>query len=911
MAEITPVENPNGIPGVDEVNAMVPKALDALEKYREFNQEQIDYIVKKASVAALNQHAPLAKLAVDETGRGRVEDKAVKNIFACEHVTNYLAKQKTVGVINRDPISGIVEIADPVGVVAGITPTTNPTSTAIFKSLLAIKTRNPIIFSFHPAAQKSSAAAAKVVRDAAIAAGAPADCIQWIETGSLEASNALMHHSGVATILATGGNAMVEAAYSCGKPALGVGAGNVPAYLHKDCNLRRAVNDIVVSKNFDYGMICASEQAAIVHQDIWDEFVAETKKLHVYWCNAEEKAKLEEFLFGVKAYSENCAGRKLNPTIVGKSPQWLAENAGFSVPEETSVLFAEISGVGEQEPLSFEKLSPVLAIMKAKDEKEGFDLSEAMLENGGLGHSACIHTRDSQLSEDFGIRMKACRILWNVPTSLGGVGDIYNAIIPSLTLGCGSYGKNSVSNNVQAVNLVNVKRIGRRNNNMQWFKVPSKIYFEPNSIRYLQDMRELDSRVVIVTDKVMNEIGVVQKIVDQLLARENGDQIRYKVIDYVEPEPSVETVQKGAAEMREFQPDTIIAVGGGSPMDAAKIMWLLYEHPDLDFGDLREKFFDIRKRAFRVPINEKARLVCIPTTSGTGSEVTPFAVITDHQTGYKYPIADYAVTPSVAIIDPELAYSQPARVATDSGLDALTHCIESFISVYSNDFTDGLALHGIRLVWNNLHKAVVEGDRCAKEHMHNAATIAGMAFANGMLGVCHGISHTLGAMYHVAHGRMNSLLLPATVLYNSQTPVKPTSWPKNEYYTAGEKMKDVAWAMGLPNGSVEESARNVADAIVKLRQSLSVENSIKEIHPEIDDHEFMSNLDKVAMRAYEDQCTPANPRVPLLDEIKDIAVSVFYGTTIEEGKATRLKWEADNNYDGNLLTNGLTNDNAE
>ncbi|MDR1861713.1 MAG: bifunctional acetaldehyde-CoA/alcohol dehydrogenase [Candidatus Ancillula sp.] len=891
MSEVKPVDNPENIAGVNEVNDMVPKALKALGEYRALDQEKIDYIVKKASVAALNQHAPLAKFAVEETGRGRIEDKAVKNIFACEHVTNYLAKQKTVGVISRDPISGITEIADPVGVVAGVTPTTNPTSTAIFKSLIAIKTRNPIIFGFHPSAQQCSIAAAKVVRDAAIKAGAPENCIQWVETPSLEATTALMNHEGVATILATGGNAMVEAAYSCGKPALGVGAGNVPSYVHKDANIKRAANDIVVSKNFDYGMICASEQAVILHKDIADEFLNECEKLHVYMCNADEKAKLEEFLFGVKAYSENCSGRKLNPTIVGKSPQWLAENAGFSVPEETSVIFAEVSKVGEEEPLTFEKLSPVLAVIKVNDEVEGFDAAEAMLENGGLGHSACIHTRDSQLAEDYGTRMQACRILWNNPTSLGGVGDIYNAIIPSLTLGCGSYGKNSVSNNVQACNLVNVKRIGRRNNNMQWFKVPSRIYFEPNSIKYLQDMRELDSRVVIVTDKVMNEIGVVQKVIDQLLAREDGQNIRYKVIDYVEPEPSVETVQKGAAEMRDFQPDTIIAVGGGSPMDAAKIMWLLYEHPEIDFNDLREKFFDIRKRAFRIPKLEKARLVCIPTTSGTGSEVTPFAVITDHSTGYKYPIADYAITPSVAIIDPELAYSQPARVATDSGLDALTHCIESYISVYANDYTDGLALHGIRIISKNLEKAVLEGDRCAKESMHNAATIAGMAFANGFLGVCHGISHTLGAVYHVAHGRMNSLLLPTTVRYNAKTPVKPTAWPKYDHYVAGEKMQDIAWAMGLDNSTPEVATENVATFIEGMRDRLGVEKSIKEVHPEINDDDFMRNLDSIVMRAYEDQCTPANPRVPLLEEMKDIAVGVFYGVRMEEGNRIRKEWE--------------------
>jgi acetaldehyde dehydrogenase/alcohol dehydrogenase len=700
-----------------------------------------------------------------------------------------------------------------------------------------------------------------------------------------------MNHEGIATILATGGNAMVKAAYSCGKPALGVGAGNVPAYIEKTANLKRAVNDIVVSKNFDYGMICASEQAAIVDKEIWDEFLAEARRLKVYICNADEKRKLEEFIFGVAAYSENCGGRALNPTVVGKSPQWIAENAGFKVPDDTSVIFAEISEVGINEPLSFEKLSPVLAIIRSENSADGFDKAEAMLENGGLGHSACIHTSNQQLVEEYGIRMKAVRILANSPTSLGGVGDIYNAIIPSLTLGCGSYGHNSVSNNVQAVNLINVKRIGRRNNNMQWFKIPARIYFEPNAIQYLRDMREIDSRVAIVTDKVMTEIGVVQKVIDQLLARQNGEAIRYKIIDYVEPEPSVETVQRGAAELREFNPDTIIAVGGGSPMDAAKIMWLLFEHPEIDFADLREKFFDIRKRAFRLPILEKARLVCIPTSSGTGSEVTPFAVISDHATGYKYPIADYTITPDVAIVDPELALTQPPRLAADSGFDALTHCIESYVSVYANDYTDGLALHGIRLIWENLEASVKEGaaNPKAREKMHNAATIAGMAFANGFLGMCHGVAHTLGALFHVAHGRTNAILLPHVIRYNGASDVKPTSWPKYDHYTAPERFQDIARQIGVDSSTPGAAVSAVATAIEGLRDRLGIEPSFQALN--VDEAEFMNSLERIAMRAYEDQCTPANPRVPILDDIKDVAVAGYYGISIEDGHKKRLEWE--------------------
>ena len=600
-----------------EVDALVKKGLKALDEFEKLDQKQVDHIVAKASVAALNKHLVLAKMAVEETHRGLVEDKATKNIFACEHVTNYLAGQKTVGIIREDDVMGIDEIAEPVGVVAGVTPVTNPTSTAIFKSLIALKTRCPIIFGFHPGAQNCSVAAAKIVRDAAIEAGAPENCIQWIEHPSIEATGALMKHDGIATILATGGPGMVKAAYSSGKPALGVGAGNAPAYVDKNVDIVRAANDLVLSKHFDYGMICATEQAIIADKDIYDPLIKELKRRKAYFVNAEEKAKLEQYMFGCTAYSGQTP--KLNSVVPGKSPQYIAKAAGFEIPEDATILAAECKEVGENEPLTMEKLAPVQAVLKSDNKEQAFEMCEAMLKHGA-GHTAAIHTNDRDLVREYGQRMHACRIIWNSPSSLGGVGDIYNAIAPSLTLGCGSYGGNSVSGNVQAVNLLNIKRIARRNNNMQWFKIPAKTYFEPNAIKYLRDMYGIE-KAVIVCDKVMEQLGIVDK---------------------------------------EFEPDTIIAVGGGSPMDASKIMWLLYEHPEISFSDVREKFFDIRKRAFKIPpLGKKAKLVCIPTSSGTGSEVTPFAVITDHKTGYKYPITDYALTPSVAIVDPVLARTQP------------------------------------------------------------------------------------------------------------------------------------------------------------------------------------------------------------------------------------------------------------
>ncbi|MFC6580487.1 bifunctional acetaldehyde-CoA/alcohol dehydrogenase [Planomonospora parontospora] len=865
------------------VDALVGNALKALAEYDSFTQEQVDHIVKKASVAALDRHGALAALAVEETGRGVFEDKAVKNIFACEHVTHSMADLKTVGVVSRDEINGIVEIADPVGVVCGVTPVTNPTSTTIFKALLALKTRNPIVFAFHPSAQRCSAEAARIVRDAAVEAGAPEHCIQWITEPSLEATSALMHHEGVSTILATGGNGMVRAAYSAGKPALGVGAGNVPAYIERSAKLRRAVHDVVLSKTFDHGMICASEQAVILGHEIYDAALAEFRRLHAHVATPEEKAKLEEFVFGAAAGGEGCSGARLNPDVVGRSPQWIAAQAGFTVPGDTSVILVPVDAVGPAEPLTREKLCPVLAVLRASSREEGLTHAERMVEFHGLGHSAVIHTEDAALAEEYGRRVKAVRVIWNAPASQGGIGDMYNAFLPSLTLGCGSYGHNSVSNNVTAVNLINIKRIGRRNNNLQWFKIPAKIYFEPNAIRYLADMPDVH-RVTVVTDAVMTRLGYVDRIIDVLQRR--GERVALQIVDDVEPEPSVATVDRGAELMRSFRPDTIIALGGGSVMDAAKVMWLRYEHPEVVFADMKEKFFDIRKRAFRFPaLGERARLVCVPTTSGTGAEVTPFAVITDGATGKKYPLADYALTPSVAIVDPVLAADLPRVVTADSGFDALTHAIESYVSVYANDFTDGLALQAVKLVFRYLERAVQHGaaDPEAREKMHNAGTIAGMSFGNAFLGIVHAMSHTLGATFHVAHGRTNALLLPHVIRYNGTVPSKLSGWPKYEDYRAPERFCEIAQALGLPAATPAEGVESLAAAVERLRDAVGIEPSFQRIG--VDEEAFLASLPQQAMNAYQDQCAPANPRMPMLDDMQDLMRAAYYGR--RDGDAER------------------------
>ena len=858
--------------GIKEVDEAVKKAQACLASYESYTQEQIDYIVAKASVAALDQHGYLAKLALEETGRGVFEDKATKNLFACEYVVNNIRPLKTVGIVSEDSVTGITTIADPVGVVCAITPVTNPTSTAIFKSLICLKTRNPVIFSFHPLALKCSVEAAKIVRDAAIAAGAPKDCIQWIEHPSMDATSALMNHEGVATILATGGNAMVKSAYSCGKPALGVGAGNVPSYLEKSCNVKQAVNDVVMSKSFDNGMICASESAIFVDEEIYDEVVKELVSYGVYMCNDTEKKKLIKYMFNVEKTSEY-KNASLNGAVAGKSAHYIASQSGFEVPEKTNILVVKCNEVGECEPMSREKLSPVLALYKVKGKEEGFAKSKAMVEFHGLGHTAAIHTEDETIAHEFGLLMPTLRIIWNSPSTFGGIGNIYNSLIPSFTLGCGSYGHNSVGGNVSACNLLNYKKIGKRRNNMQWFKVPSKIYFERNSIEYLHQMKEMH-RVIIVTDRSMVDLGYVDRVTDQFKLRDKS--VQYELFCDVESDPDIETVYKGVELMNSFNPDTIIALGGGSPIDAAKGMWLFYENPEVDFNDLKQKFMDIRKRAFRYPeLGKKAKLVCIPTTSGTGSEVTPFAVISDKKNNKKYPLTDYSLTPTIAIIDPEFTMTLPRSVTADTGMDVLTHATEAFVSTMANDYTDGLALQAVRMVFKYLKRSYDSGkyDPEAREKMHNASCLAGMSFANAFLGINHSLAHKLGAYYHIPHGRLIAILLPHVIRYNGTKPTKLSTWPKYNYYQADQKYMELAQNIGLNVNTPEEGVEAYAKACGELGKSIGIKMNLKS--QGIDKEEFYSHIEEIAYLAYEDQCSPANPRVPVVSDMIEILKKAY------------------------------------
>lgn len=855
--------NPVDVQGM--IDDLAQKANVALKEMETFDQEKINHIVHQMAMAALDQHMPLAKMAVEETGRGVVEDKAIKNMYASEYIWHSIKYEKTVGVIREDDQTGIIEIAGPVGVVCGVTPTTNPTSTTIFKAMIAIKTANPIIFAFHPSAQRCSAEAARVVRDAAIAAGAPENCIQWIEQPSIDATSMLMNHPGVAIVLATGGPGMVKAAYSTGKPALGVGAGNVPAYIEKTAKIKRAVNDLIVSKAFDNGMICASEQAIIVDKEIYAAVKAEFEAHQVYFVKPNELQKLEDAVMNEGKYA-------VNPAIVGYSAEHIASLAGIKVPKGTKILVAELEGAGAEYPLSREKLSPVLAMMKAQDAAHAFDLCEAMLELGGLGHTAVIHTENEDLQVKFGLRMKACRVLVNTPSSEGGIGNIYNEMIPSLTLGCGSYGKNSVSKNVSAINLINIKTVAKRRNNMQAFKLPAKVFFEKNSLQYLQKMENVE-RVMIVCDPGMVEFGYADKVRKELKKRANDVQV--EIFSEVEPNPSTNTVYAGTKLIVDFQPDTIIALGGGSAMDAAKGMWMFYEHPETEFFGAKQKFLDIRKRTYKIGKPVKSQLVCIPTTSGTGSEVTPFAVITDSDTHVKYPLADYALTPDVAIIDPQFVMSVPASVTADTGMDVLTHAIESYVSVMASDYTRGLSLQAIKLVFESLEKSVKTADPESREKMHNASTIAGMAFANAFLGICHSIAHKVGGEYNIPHGRTNAILLPHVIRYNAKDPSKHAMFPKYEYFHADTDYAEIARFLGLKGKTTAELVESLATAVHDLGVAVGIDMSLKA--QQVSKETVDKTVDHLAELAYEDQCTTANPKEPLISELKQIILDAYEG----------------------------------
>ena len=847
------------------IDGYVAKAQKALNEFMALNQEQIDAIVKAMTLAGLDKHMELAKMAVEETGRGVYEDKITKNMFATEYVYHSIKNEKTVGVIAENDLEDYEIIAEPVGVVCGVTPVTNPTSTTMFKALISVKSRNPIIFGFHPGAQKCSAAAAKIVLDAAVAAGAPENCIQWIEYPSIEATNALMNHPGVATVLATGGSGMVKAAYSTGKPALGVGPGNVPCYIHKSADLEQAVNDLILSKTFDNGMICASEQAAIVDKAIAPKFEKLMKKYGCYFAKPDEIKKLSDYCID----SEKGA---VNPVIVGKPATWIAEQAGVKVPEGTKILLAKLDGVGPEYPLSREKLSPVLAYFIVDSTEEGIDRAEEMVMFHGMGHSAVIHANDEDVIQKYAATMKASRLIVNSPSSHGAIGDIYNTNMPSLTLGCGSYGGNSVSGNVTTVNLINQKRVAKRRVNMQWFKVPDKIYFEHNSIQYLEKMPNI-TRAFIVTDPGMVSLGYVDKILYYL--RKRTEHVHCEIFSDVEPDPSIETVKRGAQMMDEFKPDVIIALGGGSAMDAAKGMWLFYEHPDVDFNSLRLRFLDIRKRAFKFPkMGNKAQLVAIPTTSGTGSEVTSFAVISDKKNNMKYPLADYELTPNIAIIDPQFVMSLPKSATADTGLDVLTHALEAYVSVMASDYTDGLAMKAIQLVFKYLPRAYKNGAEDA-EKMHNASCMAGMAFTNAFLGLNHSIAHKIGGEYHVPHGRANAVLLPHVIKYNASTPSKFVSFPKYKKFIADEKYAEIAAFLGLPAKTTEEGVQSLINAVIDLMKEVNEPLSFSECG--IDEETYMRNVPDIANKAFEDQCTTANPKLPLVKEIEQIMIDAYKG----------------------------------
>lgn len=847
------------------IDELATKGVEALDVMSNFTQEQVDHIVHQAAIAALDKHMYLAKLAVDETGRGIYEDKAIKNMYASEYIWNSIKYDRTVGVIAEDKEQGLVSIAEPVGVICGVTPTTNPTSTTIFKALIALKTRNSIVFAFHPSAQKSSAEAARIVRDAAIEAGAPKDCIQWIEEPSIEATGILMNHPKIATVLATGGPGMVKAAYSTGKPALGVGAGNVPSYIAADAKVKRAVNDIIVSKTFDNGMICASEQAAIVDAAIYDEVKAEFEAHQcVIISKKADIAKLEKVVL-------NEARTAVNGAIVGHSAMEIAEKAGLKVPAGTKMLLAEIPDATMEHPLALEKLSPVLALIKSDGVEDGFKKAEGMLNLGGLGHTAVIHTENEELQLQYGIRMKACRVLVNSPSAEGGIGNIYNNMIPSLTLGCGSYGHNSVSHNVSSFDLLNVKTLSKRRNNMQWFRVPPKIFFEKDSITYLRHI-EAD-RVMLVCDPGMVQFGYADLVKRQLELNRHKPAV--DVFSDVEPNPSTNTVYKGLERFVDFQPDVIIALGGGSAMDAAKAMWMFFEHPDVSFFGAKQKFLDIRKRTYKIPYAQKTTFICIPTTSGTGSEVTSFAVITDSETHIKYPLADYALTPDIAIVDPALVMSVPASVTADTGMDVLTHAIESYVSVMASDYTRGLSLQAIKLVFENLEHSYRFGDEESREKMHNASTMAGMAFANAFLGINHSLAHKVGPMFDIPHGRTNAILMPHVIRYNGRDPQKHAMFPKYDYFRADKDYADIARFMGwgTDKQSDAELVEVLAQKVYELGIAVGIDMNWK--GQGVTKKLLQDTVYTLAEHAYEDQCTTANPKEPLISELKEIIEVAF------------------------------------
>ncbi len=861
------------VDSVEKLKAAILRIRKAQQIFSGYSQEQVDKIFLAAASAANKQRIPLARLAVEETGMGIVEDKVIKNHYASEYIYNAYKDVKTCGVIEENKAYGIKKVADPIGVIAAVIPTTNPTSTAIFKTLLALKTRNGIIISPHPRAKKSTIEAAKVVLEAAVAAGAPEDIIGWIDVPSLEMTNLVMKESDI--ILATGGPGMVKAAYSSGKPALGVGAGNTPAIIDETADIILAVNSIIHSKTFDNGMICASEQSVIVHEKIYDTVKNEFAIRGCYFLNAEETEKVRKTIL---------INGALNAKIVGQKAYTIAKLAGVNVPEGTKILIGEVESVDISEEFAHEKLSPVLAMYKAKDIQDAFNKAEHLIADGGYGHTSSIYlnevTEKAKLDE-FASRMKTCRILVNTPSSQGGIGDIYNFMLaPSLTLGCGSWGGNSVSENVGVKHLINIKTVAERRENMLWFRAPEKVYLKrgclPVALDELKNVMD-KKKVFIVTDSFLFQNNYTKPITDKL----NEMGIQYTQFYDVAPDPTLASAKAGAELMKSFQPDCIIALGGGSAMDAAKIMWVLYEHPEADFMDMAMRFMDIRKRVYTFPkMGEKAYFIAIPTSAGTGSEVTPFAVITDEKSGVKYPLADYELLPDMAIIDTDFHMSAPKGLTAASGIDAVTHALEAYASMLATDYTDGLALRALKMIFDYLPRAYDNGqnDVEAREKMANAATMAGMAFANSFLGVCHSMAHKLGAFHHLPHGVANALMIEEVIRFNaSETPAKMGTFSQYDYPHTLARYVEIAEYLGVTGRNDNEKLEGLIKKINELKERVGIKKSIKEYN--IDEKDFLKRLDEMTEQAFDDQCTGANPRYPLMSEIKQMYLNAYYGET--------------------------------
>lgn len=860
---------------IDSFNEAFKRVKEAQEKFSSYSQEQVDKIFKSAAIAANKARILLAKSAVTETGMGVIEDKAIKNHLASEYVYNKYKDTKTCGVIERDEAGGMEKIACPMGVIGAVIPTTNPTSTAIFKCLLALKTRNGIIISPHPRAKNSTVLASKIILDAAVCAGAPRDIIAWIDAPSLELTNLLM--SSVDIILATGGPGMVKSAYSSGKPALGVGAGNVPAIIDESADILLAVNSIIHSKTFDNGVICASEQAVIIPDSIYDEVKNEFIRRGCYFLNEDEIEKLRRTMI---------INGALNAKIVGQSAYKIAQLAGFNVDAKTKILIGEVESTDLSEEFAHEKLSPVLAMYRVHSFDEALDKAYCLIEDGGLGHTSSIYLNEKTAThrlDKFKDRMKTCRILVNTPSSHGGVGDVYNfQLEPSLTLGCGTWGGNSISENVGVKHLLNIKTVAIRRENMLWFRTPQKIYIKKGCLNVALDELKTTlnrKRAFIVTDKYLFENGYTKPITNKL----NDMGISYSIFNGVEPDPTLECARLGAMQMASFNPDTIIALGGGSAMDAAKIMWVLYEHPYVDFDDMAMRFSDIRKRIYNFPkMGERAYFIAIPTSAGTGSEVTPFAVITDEKTGIKYPLADYELLPNMAIIDTDFHMSAPKSLTSASGIDALTHAIEAYTSILATDYTDSLALGALKIIFEYLPRAYDNGenDTLAREKMANSATMAGMAFANAFLGVCHSMAHKLGAYHHLPHGVANALLICEVIRFNaSEAPTKMGTFSQYDHPSAKARYAEIAEFLGLKGETDDMKIEALISAIDDLKARVGIKNSIKDYG--IKEDAFLSSLDIMAEQAFDDQCTGANPRYPLVSEIKEMYSNVYYGTKKE------------------------------